>query len=171
MKELFLKMIEVFTKNEEIKDRYRTAGITPVQFVDLYAGQDRNPEYFEVPIYPALFVSFNIDHRQNPNLATVTVRCCYEQLRDTSSLSQNTSEALKFFDFMEITDSILDGMESEKLGKLDPATTDQEIEETVTDEFVLTYTASYIKKPTQSRVGNIEDVTIRKNIDSFKNRI
>ena len=169
MKELFLKMIDVFTKDETIKDQYRTAGVTPPQFVDLYAGQDKSPEYFEAPIYPALFVSFSIDHRQTPNLGTITVRCCYEQLRDTSSLSQNTSEALKFMDFIEITDSILDGMESPRFGKLEPATTDQEIEETVTDEFVLTYTASYIKKPKQKRSGIIDDINLINN--AFKNRI
>lgn len=161
MRELYLKIIEIFTKNEVIKDRYRTIGLTPVQYVDLYSGQDMNPEYFELQIYPALYISFNFDHRQKPSFATITVRCCYEQLRDTSSLSATTAEALKFLDFIELTDEILQTVETSRFGKLTAATTDQQIEETVTDEFVLTYTASYTKKPVEIRTGNIDNVKVK----------
>ena len=161
MRELYLKIIDTFTKNEDIKDQYRTAGLKPVQYVDLYAGQDVNPEYFELQIYPALYISFNFDHRPVPILATITIRCCYEQLRDTSSLSATTAEALKFLDFIEKTDEILQTVETERFGKLTTATTDQQIEETVTDEFVLTYTASYTKKPVEFRTGNIDDITVK----------
>ncbi|SHK69547.1 hypothetical protein [Epilithonimonas mollis] len=163
MRELYLKLIDVFVKNEDIKDKYRTAGLSPVQYIDLYSGQDVNSEYFELQIYPALFVNFSFDHRQKPTLATITIRCCYEQLRDTSSLNVTTAEALKFLDFIELTDEIMQTVETSRFGKLTPATTDQQTEETVTDEFILVYSASYTKKPVEIRTGTIEDLEITAN--------
>lgn len=160
MKTLYLKLIDTFTKDETIKELYTERNVDPVRHVDLYSGQDVNPEYFELTIYPALFVSFSIDHIQN--IATLTFRLCYEQLRDTSSMSITTQESLKFFDFIDLTDTILQKMESERFGKLVPVSTEQQIEETVTDEFILTYQTSYTKNTdTKDSTGTFEDIEIK----------
>lgn len=165
MKGLYTKLINTFTRDENIKDRYRQKGLSPVQHIDLYSSQDTNPEYFEVQLWPALFISFSMDHRQTPTLATVTVRVCYEQLRDTSSTAPNVTEALKFLDFIELTDKIMQTIETQNFGKLTPETTNQQTEETVTDEFVLTYTASYTKNTDSNEAtGSIEDVEIKGNL-------
>lgn len=165
MKTLYTQLIDTFTKDEAIKDRYRQKGLVPVQHIDLYCGQDTNPEYFEVQLWPALFISFSMDHRQTPTLATITVRVCYEQLRDTSSTGPNIGEALKFLDFIDLTDEILQKIETRSFGKLSPETTNQQTEETVTDEFVLTYTASYTKNTDSTETtGIIEDVEIKGNL-------
>lgn len=164
MKKFYLKLIETFIQDNDVREKYTEKGIDPVQHIDLYSGQDVNPEYFELAIYPALFVQFSIDHQNE--LATITFRLCYEQLRDTSSQSTMTVEALKFFDFVEMTDKILQTIETESFGKLQPVTTDQQTEETVTDEFVLVYTASYKKAPEASEetTGTFEEVEIKGNL-------
>lgn len=166
MKKFYLKLVETFIQNNDVRGRYTEKDIDPVQHIDLYSGQDLNPEYFELAIYPALFVQFSIDHQNE--LATITFRMCYEQLRDTSSQSTVVEEALKFFDFVELTDEIIQTIETESFGKLQPVTTEQQTEETVTDEFVLTYQTSYTKSTgKQNATGTYEDVEIKGNL--FKN--
>lgn len=160
MKDLYLKLIEIFIETPENRERFTDLGLDPVKHIDLYSGQDVNPEYFELAVYPALFIHFHIDHVVNE--ATITVRVCYEQLRDTSSVSAMQTEALKFFDFIDLVDELITGTESESFGKLQPATTDQQTEETVTDEFILTYTASYQKNTAAGEsYGTYEDVDIQ----------
>ncbi len=145
MKEFYTTLISVFEK-EENKDRYRLNGLLPPQFFDIYAGQDLDPESFDIYPMPAIFLTWSIDHRQTPAQATITFRLCYEQMRDTSSLGKNTAEALKFIDFMEITDHILSKIQTKYTGKLIPATEEPNLEPVVIDQYLLTYTCSYNKK-------------------------
>lgn len=160
MKKLYLKVIETLIENPEVRDLYTDKGISPVKHIDLYSGQDVNPEYFELAVYPAVYIHFAVDHLQNE--ATITFRLCYEQLRDTSSQSATTEEALKFFDFVELTDRLLSGMESEDFGKLQAVSTEQQTEETVTDQFVLVYRASLIgQTKDENRFGQYEDVKVK----------
>lgn len=161
MKTLYNKLKNTFIDNPDIRMRYMDKGLRPIQHLDLYAGQDQNPEYYEINVYPAMYISFQIDHRQSPNLATITVRLCYEQLRDTSSVGLNPEDALKFFDMIELTDEILQTIETERFGKLVPATTDQQIEESVTDEFILVYNASFSKKKEPDATGSYNDVEVK----------
>ena len=77
-------------------------------------------------------------------------------------MSITTQESLKFFDFIDLTDTILQNMESERFGKLVPVSTEQQIEETVTDEFILTYQTSYTKNTdTKDSTGTFEDIEIK----------
>jgi len=160
MKEFYKKLIETFTK-EETMDLYRTKGIDCPKFIDLYAGQDLDPESFDLYPCPAIFVSWTIDHRQKPAQANVTFRMCYEQMRDTSSIGKNTAEALKFIDFIEITDGILETFETEHTGKLNAATEELNLEPIVVDQFVLTYNCSYTKKAREKLTGSVEDIKIK----------
>lgn len=166
MKEFYTKIIETFNL-EEIKDKYRLKGIENPKFIDLYAGQDLEPESFEIYDCPALFVNWSIDHRQTPALATITFRLAYEQTRDTSNLGRNTAEALKFLDFIEITDSILSELESECTGKMETATQELNLEPIVIDEYILVYTCSYNKKAREHVTGKFDDIKIKSGL--YKN--
>lgn len=163
MKTFYKKLIELFDK-EEIKDLYRLNGIERPTFIDLYAGQDLDAESFDLYPCPAIFVSWGIDHRQTPSLATITFRLCYEQMRDTSSLGQNTTEALKFLDFIEITDGILQKFETEHTGKLNPGTEELNLEPVVVDQFLMTYTCSYTKKAHEQVTGSIDELRIKSGL-------
>ncbi|MDX8566287.1 hypothetical protein OZ664_19925 [Elizabethkingia sp. HX WHF] len=166
MKAFYLKLLEKFigeTTSEETKDLYRLKGIVPIQHIDLYAGQDQDPEFFELFSFPALLVSWSIDYKQNPAVATVTFRLMYEQLRDTSNQGVNTLEALKFLDFIEITDGILHGLESVHTGKLERASEDLQLEPVITDEYILVYQCSYTgkEKARENPTGHFDDIEIK----------
>jgi hypothetical protein len=164
MKAFYSKLIETFEK-EEIKDQYRLKGLLPPQFIDLYGGQDIEPESFDIYPQPAIFVSWSIDHRQKPSVVTVTFRLCFEQYRDTSNLGNNTAEALKFIDYKDLTDEILRKFESDDTGKLTPATEDLNTEPVITDQFILVYTCSYKNKFTsEDSRGEYTDITINSGL-------
>lgn len=164
MKAFYSKLIETFQR-EEIKDIYRTKGVDYPRFIDLYGGQDMDPESFEIYPHPAIFVTWTIDHRQKPSLVTVTFRLCFEQYRDTSNIGRNTAEALKFLDYVDITDDILRKFESPDTGKLTPATEELNIEPIVTDQYILTYNCSYRnKKISQDASGEYDEITVKSGL-------
>lgn len=146
MKSFYNKLHEVF-QQEETKDMYRQKGIVPIQFIDLYAGQDYMEEFFEAHLFPALFVRWSINYADNNNgVATLTFRLAYEQLRDMSSMGTTRDEGLKFIDFIAITDQILKTIETKNTGKLHLISEELTIEETVVDVFTLTYQCGYFGK-------------------------
>lgn len=167
MKLFYNKLIATF-KKEETKDRYRTAGIKPPQFIDLYAGQDVIPEKFEAMNYPALLLDWVIDYKAVPPVATLNFHLCYEQLRDTSNLGRNTDEALKFIDFIEITDEVLKTIETEHTGKLNLVSEGNKLDDTVVDVYDITYQCSYNGKLSMPQTGyikgQIENLTTRQGL-------
>lgn len=169
MKLFYKKLLETFNK-EEIKNLYRTKGLTPVQFIDIYAEQDLIPEWFEAHQYPALLVGWNIDYTENEAVANITFSICYEQLHDTSNLGTNTDLALKFLDFVEITDKVLKSIETPNTGKLYLQSEQNKIDETVTDVYLLNYQCSYTgKKQTLQKKylqGDYEDISVKTGLYS-----
>lgn len=167
MKLFYNKLIATF-KKEETKDRYRTEGIKPPQFIDLYAGQDVIPEKFEAMNYPALLLDWVIDYKAVPPVATLNFHLCYEQLRDTSNLGKNTDEALKFIDFISITDEVLKTIETEHTGKLNLASEGNKLDDTVVDVYDLSYQCSYSGKLVAPQTGylkgQIENLTQRQGL-------
>ncbi|WP_066435530.1 hypothetical protein [Chryseobacterium sp. CCH4-E10] len=165
MKAFYKKLIEVFEKTET-KDTYRMQGLNYPKFIDLYAGQDLDEESFDLYPDPAIFVSWQIDHRLKPALVTITFRLSFEQHRDTSNLGRNTTEALKFLDYKETTDDVLRSFESDDTGKLEPATEELNIEPSITDQFVLVYTCSYKnKKNTLNHAqGEINEISLKSGL-------
>jgi len=163
----YKKLIEAF-KKEEVKDQYRTKGIRPIQFIDLYAGQEYNPEAFEIHNFPALLINWSIDYRQELPIATLDFSLLYEQLRDTSNLGKNTDEALKFIDFISITDNILKTIETPHTGKLKIATEGNKLDDTVVDVYNLSYQCSYSGKLPEPQTGylkgRIENLTTRQGL-------
>lgn len=165
---LFYEKLITTYKTEAVKDQYRTKGIVPPQFIDLYAGQDYNPEAFEIHNYPALLVDWSIDYRSQPPVATLNFSLCYEQLRDTSNLGVNTDEALKFIDFVAITDEVLKTIETLHTGKLTLITEGHKLDDTVVDVYNLSYQCSYSGKLPEPQTGylkgQIENLTDKRGL-------
>ena len=167
MKLFYNKLIATF-KKEESKELYRTEGIKPPQFIDLYAGQDIIPEKFEAMNYPALLIDWSIDYKVVPPVATLNFHLCYEQLRDTSNLGKNTDEALKFIDFIEKTDEVLKTIETQHTGKLNLVSEGNKLDDTVVDVYNLSYQCSYSGKLNAPHTGyikgQIENLTQRRGL-------
>lgn len=167
MKLFYKKLTETF-KKEEVKDKYRTAGIKPIQFIDLYAGQEYNPEAFEIFNFPALLVNWSIDYRSDPPVVALEFTLLYEQLRDTSNLSKNTDEALKFIEFIAITDEVIKTIETAHTGKLNLINEANKLDETVVDTYIMSYQCSYSGKLPEPQTGyikgQIENLTTKEGI-------
>lgn len=173
MKDFYTKLHQVF-ETEENKDKYRTKGIPAIRHIDFYAGQDFSPEYFEANLFPALFFNYTIDYNAEPAVATLTFRLCYEQLRDLSSRATEMSknEGLKFLDCIDITDEVLKTLETPLTGKLNLINEQQQIEDTVVDVHILTYTCSYCgkeKSPSKDYLqGQVERLSLDDKIGLFQ---
>ncbi len=167
MKEFYNKLHSTFD-SQEVKDLYFDNNIEPVKYIDIYAGQDYNPQLFEAHLYPALFVTWSINYDSETPVANVIIRLAYEQLRDFSNISANKEEALKFIDFIAITDKIIKTIESKNTSKLLLTNEELNIEETVIDVFTLTYRCNYFgksKKPIQEfERGQINELQLKKQL-------
>lgn len=63
-----------------------------------------------------------------------------------SNLGTNTDLALKFLDFIEITDKVLKSIETPNTGKLYLLNEQNKIDETITDTYLLNYQCNYTGK-------------------------
>lgn len=167
MKTFYNALHEVFEKAEN-RSKFTEKGLTVPKVIDLYAGQDYNPEFFNARPLPAVFVSWDIDYKTEPYTATIQIRLAYEQLRDTSNISLNKEKALSFFDLADTVDEIVKTIQTEETGTLTLTHEGQELEPTVVDVYILDYECSYFgKNKTRQREtlpGEIDDVGIDKNI-------
>ena len=134
----------------------------------MYAEQDLIPEWFEVHHYPALLLSWDISYSNDTAVANIIFYICYEQLHDTSNLGTNTEMALKFLDFIELTDEILKNVISKNTGKLELVSENHKRDETVVDVYILNYQCSYSGKLNTLKYlqGNVDDLTIKKGLFS-----
>lgn len=155
MKLFYKKVHETFTKPIN-KKKYTDAGISPVEHINLYAGQDFIPEEFDGFKTPALLLNWNINYSTTPPKANITATLCYEQLRDTSNNSKNLDAALGFIDFTSITDEILKSIETQNTGKLTLVSEGNKIDETVTESYELVYECSYNGKTSAPNTGYIK---------------
>ena len=142
MKTFYKKVIAVFEK-AETKAKFTDKEISPVGYIDLYAGQDLNEENFELFSQPALLIDWDVDHSGDVPRATVTFYCCFEQLRDTSNISMNRDLGLKFLDFVATIDAIASTIESETTGKLEIVSEGFNKMDSIVDIYLLTYECSY----------------------------
>ncbi len=142
MNTFYNKVIAVF-ENPETKAKFTDKGISPVSYIDLYAGQDLNEENFELFSQPALLVDWDLNYQSDTPTATVTLYCCYEQLRDTSNISMNRDLGLKFLDFVATIDAIASTIESETTGKLEIVSEGLKNMDSIVDIYLLTYECSY----------------------------
>ena len=142
MKTFYNKLIEVFEKPEN-KAKFTDQNIAPVEYVDIYAGQDQFEENFELFSRPALLVDWDLNYQSDTPTATVTLYCCYEQLRDTSNISMNRELGLKFLDYIDIIDEVATTIETEVSGKLELVSEGFNKMDSIVDIYLLTYECSY----------------------------
>lgn len=160
MKAFYTTLLEVLQSNS-FKQELATAGISPLQLIDLYRQQEHFDENFDL-FANSVLVEWEIDYIKNPAIATITLHCCYEQLRDTSNLSNNPEHALKFFDFYELIDQAVRTIETSDTGKLSLTHEGQDKMDSIVDVYLLTYECSYTgrKKPAHTQDGDFETLVI-----------
>lgn len=120
MKEIYQKILEKLFSQEAI-DLFNEYGVLPVKYVDLYRGQYLNYENFDVVALPAVLVDWSADLTdvtRNESIITISLHLIYEQIEDTSNLSVNQKNALKFFDFIELIHSLVSNIHGNGIGKL-----------------------------------------------------
>lgn len=165
MKDFFKKVITTFeaAKNKQL---FTDQNISPVGYIDLYAGQDQYEENFELFSQPALFVDWDIDYGGDTPLVTVNLYCCYEQLRDTSNISANRDLALGFLDFVATINTIAQTIESEDTGKLELASEGFNKMDSIVDIYLFTYTCSgkQTKNPQQYVEGDYDTLDLQANL-------
>lgn len=144
MKELYLSIIEKFEK-DQTKELYRSAGVTPIKHINLHMGQEFE-EDAEAYQKPALFLKWDIDYEPTPAVATIIVKIVYENLRDTSSYSNQKDKALRFFDLINITDQVLKTVETKSTGKLNLLNESFNLEPAALDTLTITYNCNYTGK-------------------------
>lgn len=166
MKAFYNKLITVF-ENPDNKQLFLDQGINPIEYIDLYAGQDQFEENFELFSRPALLVDWNIDHSDDIPAITVNLYCCYEQLRDTSNISLNRDLGLKFLDFVDIINTIARSIESELTGKLELVTEGFNKMDSIVDIYLLSYSCSGIaqKNPQQYEEGSYDTLDLKSNLN------
>jgi hypothetical protein len=142
MKIFYNKLIEVFEK-PETKAKFTNQGISPIEYIDIYAGQDQNEQNFELFAQPALFIDWDVDYSSDVPRATVTFYCCFEQLRDTSNISLNRDLGLKFLDYVAIIDDVARTIEGETTGKLEIVNEGFNKMDSIVDIYLLTYECSF----------------------------
>jgi hypothetical protein len=142
MKTFYNKVIAVF-ETPETKAKFTDQGISPVGYIDLYAGQDLNEDNFELFSQPALFIDWDVDYSDDIPRATVTFYCCFEQLRDTSNISLNKDLGLKFLDYVATIDEIAGAIDSETTGKLEIVNEGFNKMDSIVDIYLLTYECSF----------------------------
>jgi hypothetical protein len=142
MKTFYKKAIEAFEKLEN-KEKFTAQNISPVQYIDIYAGQEQFEENFDLFSQPALLVDWDVDYQTNVPTATITFYCCYEQLRDTSNISLNRDLGLEFLDYVATIDEVARTIESETTGKLEIVTEGFHKMDSIVDIYLLTFECSY----------------------------
>jgi hypothetical protein len=166
MKIFYKKLIQTFELPEN-QALFTAQNIAPVQYIDIYAGQDQFEENFELFARPALLVDWDIEHGYKTATATLNFYCCYEQLRDTSNISLNQELGLKFLDYIEIINTIISGIETEETGKLDLVTEGFNKMDSIVDIYLFTYKCSFTERQNplqQYEEGNYDTLDLTKNI-------
>lgn len=142
MKALYNTIIERLT-SQQAKEAYRAKGIPSMKYIDLYRGQYFNPENYELLKLPGLLFEFTIAYSNTEGIANITLHLLYEQKRDTSNISQSKEKALKFFDFVSVTHTLLEELESPNTGKLELIGEEILKDDAVVSVYLLTYRALY----------------------------
>lgn len=161
MKTFYKAVLTAFKEPLNIK-KYTEKGLKAPRIIDLYNGQDFNPEYFDMVTLPALYLSSRIDYSADTPIMSLTARLMYEQLRNTSNIGVNLEQALYFFDMAQITDTIIRGISTENTGKIRLLDEGLELEPTVSDVYVFTYECEYYGKnktlPQECAQGRFDDI-------------
>jgi hypothetical protein len=166
MKLFYKKLITVF-ENPNNKQLFLDKGINPIEYIDIYAGQDQFEENFELFARPATLIEWGVDYGGDTPIATITLYCCFEQLRDTSNISLNRELGLKFLDYIDCIDYVAQTIETEKTGKLELVSEGFHKMDSIVDVYLLTYECSYSgrKSPRgEYQEGDYDNLELTPNI-------
>lgn len=166
MNTFYKKLIAEFAKADN-KEKFTSKDIASVSYIDLYAGQEQFEENFELFAQPALLVDWDIDYSGDIPMATVTLYCCFEQLRDTSNISANTDLGLKFLEYVACINDIAITIESETTGKLEIVSEGFHKMDSIVDIYLLTYECSFKgrKKPLDKyKAGDYDKLNLDGNL-------
>jgi len=141
MKTFYNRILEEFDKGS-VRQKYLDLGISPIGYIDMYAGQEMNEGNFELFACPALLLEWSIDY-SGGSIANVTFYLCYERLGEFSSISQFRDNSLKILDFINVTRQILNGLESPSTGKLNLVSENFHKLDSIVDVYVLNFECSY----------------------------
>ena len=149
MKDLYTTIIQRLT-SMQAKEAYHKAGVLPCRFVDFYRGQYFQFENFDTFPLPAVLFEFSLNYNsKREGTATITLHLCYEQPMETSSISKIKENALKFFDFVNTTHNLLDGLESKHTGKLLLNMEEMVKDDTIVNVHLLTFSCLYTGRNTE----------------------
>ncbi|MDC9722381.1 MAG: hypothetical protein PSN34_06365 [Urechidicola sp.] len=164
MKTFYLKLQEKLF-SQEAKDMLTAINLKAVKTVDFYKSQYLVQEAFEVLALPAVLMEYSIDYGNNtqPGTASISMHCCFEQVRSTGGPKQVTEEALQFLDFVKVVNTLAKTIETEVTGKLELTNEQTSKNDTVIYVVILTYSTSY--------TGMTEDVTDKYNYTEDDNEI
>jgi hypothetical protein len=165
MKKFYNAVMAEFEK-EAIIELFTAQSISPVKYIDLYAGQDQFEENFELFQQNALLVEWEIDYEGDTPIATITLYCCFEQLRDTSNISQNKALALQFLDYVDTIAQVVESIETESTGKPELISEGFNKMDSIVDIYLLTYQCSYTgrTKANKYQDGEFETFDVGKNL-------
>lgn len=166
MKTFYNKVLAVFEIPEN-KAKFTDQNISPVGYIDLYAGQDLDESNFELFSQPALFIDWDVDYSGDTPRATVTFYCCFEQLRDTSNISLNKELGLKFLDYIDCIDEVVTTIETAVSGKLELISEGFNKMDSIVEIYLLTYECSYSgrKKPLDKyQAGDYDTLDLKGNL-------
>lgn len=166
MKTLYKAILTEFDK-EVTKVLFTEQNISPVLYIDLYAGQEQFEENYELFTQNALLVEWDVDYSADVPIATVTLYCCFEQLRDTSNISQNTELGLKFLDYVGIIEQVVSAIETQTTGKPELIFEGFHKMDSIVDVYLLTFRCSYTgrKKPQgKYQEGEYEKIDLTSNL-------
>jgi hypothetical protein len=134
MIELFTKIYETFAEKAQT---FTTLGLKPIEFIDRYRGQPLNPEQFEYYPLPAVFIDWKIKWEKAGQVYNGNVELDFhlvvDPTWDTSNVSTNYLEGLKFILYETAVRSVLDNLSCEVTSKL------KRIDENPVDTGVVNY--------------------------------
>lgn len=148
MKDLYNTIIERLT-SEQAKEAYRAKGIPSLKYIDWYRGQYFNFEAHDLLPVPGLLFEFTIAYDDNEGLANVNLHLLYEQARDTSNISVSKEKALRFFDFISVTHTLLEELSSPNTGKLKLISEETLKDDAVVSVYLLSYQTAYTGRNTE----------------------
>jgi hypothetical protein len=168
MKTFYKKLIQTIELPDN-QSKFTDQNIAPVQYIDIYAGQDQFEENFELFARPAVLVDWDINYDGDQPSATINLYCCYEQLRDTSNISLNRELGLKFLDYIAIIDEMVRTIESEETGKLELVSEGFNKMDSIVDIYLFTYKCSFTerKNPRLYVEGGYETIDLKGKIVDY----
>ncbi len=120
MQPLIERIYEVMQANNQL---FVTAGLQPIETLDLYRGQPLNPEAFEFFETPAIFIGWEIrwkrEGKTKIGTGSLDVHIVLDSPFQTGNIFTGYENALKQIFGYELIDAILDGLESETTSKLE----------------------------------------------------